>query len=111
MLDDGYVVALLRVDGPGPVQLSTYLGRRELPYCSSVGKAIFAMLAGSEVDAIIQPIGLPHRTPHTITSAAALKRPLKVTRQQGYSFESRSSAGPKSLVWRHLRLHVILTKW
>ena len=28
VLDDGYVVALLRVDGPGPVRLSTYLGRR-----------------------------------------------------------------------------------
>ena len=88
VLDDGYVVALLRVDGPGPVQLSTYLGRRELPHCSGVGKAIFALLAGSEVDAIIGRIGLPRRTPHTITSAAALKRQLKVIRQQGYSFDN-----------------------
>ena len=87
VLDDGYVVALLRVDGPGPVQLSTYLGRRELPHCSGVGKAIFAMLATSEVDAIIQRIGLPRRTPHTITSAAALRRQLKLIRQRGYSFD------------------------
>ena len=87
VLDDGYVVALLRVDGPGPVQLSTYLGRRELPHCSGVGKAIFAMLETGEVDAIIRRIGLPRRTPHTITSAAALKRQLKLIRQQGYSFD------------------------
>ena len=87
VLDDGCVVALLRVDGPGPVQLSTYLGRRELPHCSGVGKAIFAMLDTSEVDAIIGRIGLPRRTPHTITNAAALKRQLKVIRQQGYSFD------------------------
>ncbi len=87
VLDDGYVVALLRVDGPGPVQLSTYLGRRELPHCSGVGKAIFAMLGTDEVDAIIGRIGLPRRTPHTITSATALKRQLKLIRQQGYSFD------------------------
>ena len=41
VLDDGYVVALLRVDGPGPVQLSAYLGRRELPHCSGVGSAFY----------------------------------------------------------------------
>ncbi|MEP6970406.1 MAG: IclR family transcriptional regulator [Betaproteobacteria bacterium] len=88
VLDDGYVVALLRVDGPGPVQLSTYLGRRELPHCSGVGKAIFAMLETHEVDTIIERIGLPRRTPHTITSAAALKRQLKLIRLQGYSFDN-----------------------
>jgi IclR family acetate operon transcriptional repressor len=87
VLDDGYVVALLRVDGPGPVQLSTYLGRRELPHCSGVGKAIMATLAEAEVDAIVRRIGLPRRTPRTITSAAALRRQLKVVRQRGYSFD------------------------
>ncbi len=87
VLDDGYVVALLRVDGPGPVQLSTYLGRRELPHCSGVGKAILATLADAGVDAIVRRIGLPRRTPHTITTAAALKRQLKLVRERGYSFD------------------------
>ena len=87
VLDDGFVVALLRVDGPGPVQLSTYLGRRELPHCSGVGKAILATLPADEVDAIVRRIGLPRRTPHTITSVTALKRQLKVIRRQGYSFD------------------------
>ncbi len=88
VLDDGYVVALLRIDGPGPVQLSTYLGRRELPHCSGVGKAILATLPMDKVDAIVRRIGLPRRTPHTIASATALKRQLKVIRQQGYSFDN-----------------------
>lgn len=87
VLDDGYVVALLRVDGPGPVQLSMYLGRRELPHCSGVGKAILAALPADQVDAIVRRIGLPRRTRHTITSATALKRQLKLVRQQGYSFD------------------------
>jgi IclR family acetate operon transcriptional repressor len=87
VLDDGYVVALLRVDGPGPVQLSTYLGRRELPHCSGVGKAIMATLADADVDAIVRRIGLPRRTPRTITSATALKRQLKLVRERGYSFD------------------------
>jgi IclR family acetate operon transcriptional repressor len=87
VLDDGYVVALLRVDGPGPVQLSMYLGRRELPHCSGVGKAILATLPADQVDAIVRRIGLPRRTPHTITSASALKRQLTLIRRQGYSFD------------------------
>ncbi|MEO8753021.1 MAG: IclR family transcriptional regulator [Casimicrobiaceae bacterium] len=87
VLDDGYIVALLRVDGPGPVQLATYLGRRELPHCSGVGKAILGTLAGAEVDAIVRRIGLPRRTPHTLTSAAALTRQLKLVRERGYSFD------------------------
>lgn len=32
-------------------------------------------------------IGLPRRTPRTITTAAALKRQLKTVRAQGYSFD------------------------
>jgi len=87
VLDDGYVVALLRVDGPGPVQLSTYLGRRELPHCSGVGKAILARLSSREVDAIVKRIGLPRRTPHTITTLTALRRQLKIILQQGYAFD------------------------
>jgi len=87
VLDDGYVVALLRVDGPGPVKLSTYLGRRELPHCSGVGKAILATLSSQEVDTIVHRIGLPRRTPHTITTVTALRRQLGIVRQQGYSFD------------------------
>lgn len=87
VLDDGYVVALLRVDGPGPVQLSTYLGRRELPHCSGVGKAILATMTAQEVDAIVDRIGLPRRTPHTITTVTALRRQLGIVRQRGYSFD------------------------
>jgi len=87
VLDDGYVVALLRVDGPGPVQLSTYLGRRELPHCSGVGKAILARLSAPEVDAIVTRIGLPRRTPHTITTVTALRRQLVVVRQQRYALD------------------------
>jgi IclR family acetate operon transcriptional repressor len=87
VLDDGYVVALLRVDGPGPVQLSTYLGRRELPHCSGVGKAILAWLSPPEVDAIVKRIGLPRRTPHTITAPTALRRQLGAVRKQGYALD------------------------
>ena len=87
VLDDGYGVALRRVDGPGPVQLSTYLGRRELPHCSGVGKAILAKLSTQEVDTIVRWIGLPRRTPNTITTVTALRRQLGIVRQQGYALD------------------------
>ena len=87
VLDDGYVVALLPVDGPGPVQLSTYLGRRDLPHCSGVGKAILGRLSAPEVDAIVKRIRLPRRTPHTITTVTALRRQLGVVRRQGNALD------------------------
>ena len=52
-----------------------------------MGKSILATLADAEFAAVVRRIGLPRRTPHTITTAAALKRQLKLVRERGYSFD------------------------
>lgn len=87
VLDDGYAVAIGRVDAPGPFRMTASLGRRELPHCSSVGKALLARLPGERVMAILTRLGMPRRTEHTLTSHAALIADLELTAARGYAFD------------------------
>lgn len=88
ILDDGFAVAIGRVDAPGPLRISTSLGRRELPHCSSVGKALLADMPPSEVMALMARLGMPKRTEYTLTTPEALLRDLTETRIRGYSFDN-----------------------
>ncbi len=88
VLDDGYAVAIGRVDAPGPFRMTASLGRRELPHCSSVGKALLARLPSERVMAILTRLGMPRRTEHTLTSQAALIADLQETAARGYAFDN-----------------------
>jgi IclR family acetate operon transcriptional repressor len=88
VLDDGYAVAIGRVDAPGPFRMTASLGRRELPHCSSVGKALLARLPSEKVMAILTRLGMPRRTEHTLTSQAALIADLQETAARGYAFDN-----------------------
>ena len=88
VLDDGHAVAIGRVDAPGPFRMMSSLGRRELPHCSSVGKALLARLPQDEVKAILKRLGMPRRTEHTLTSPAALIEELKVIAERGYALDN-----------------------
>lgn len=88
VLDDGYAVAIGRVDAPGPFRMTASLGRRELPHCSSVGKALLARLPSEQVMAILTRLGMPRRTEHTLTSHAALIADLEQTAVRGYAFDN-----------------------
>jgi IclR family acetate operon transcriptional repressor len=87
VLDDGYAVVVGRVDAPGAIRFDAALGRRELPHCSAVGKALLASLPVDEVKEILGRTGLPRRSPHTITSVGALMRELALTAQRGYAID------------------------
>ena len=71
ILDEGYAVVVGRIDAPGAVRFDAALGRRELPHCSAVGKALLAARPAEDARAILRKIGLPRRTPKTITSLTA----------------------------------------
>ena len=85
--DEGCAVAVARVDAPGPFRLSSSLGRRELPHCSAVGKAILSGLPEPEVRTLVQRLGMPRRTPRTLTTPAALLNDLRLVRQRGFAFD------------------------
>lgn len=88
VLDDGHAVAIGRVDAPGPFRMMASLGRRELPHCSSVGKALLARLPQDEVETILKRLGMPRRTEHTLTSPAPLIEELELIARRGYAFDN-----------------------
>jgi IclR family acetate operon transcriptional repressor len=87
ILDEGYAVVVGRVDAPGAVRFDSALGRRELPHCSAVGKALLAARPAEDAAAILRKIGLPRRTPKTITGLGALMRDLAETARRGYAVD------------------------
>lgn len=87
ILEDGYAVVVGRVDGPGAVRFDAALGRRELPHCSAVGKALLASLPLETAQALLASIDLERRTPQTITTRAALLKELAKVRRLGYAVD------------------------
>ncbi|HEX9448908.1 MAG TPA: IclR family transcriptional regulator C-terminal domain-containing protein, partial [Dongiaceae bacterium] len=87
ILDDGHAVVIGRVDAPGAVRFDAALGRRELPHCSAVGKAMLAALPAAEAQAILNQFELPQRTPHTVTDLAALLQQLADVAELGYAVD------------------------
>ena len=76
-----------RVDAPGAVRFDAALGRRELPHCTAVGKALLASLPPNEARAILDRTELPRRTPYTITDIGDLMEDLTRTGQRGYAID------------------------
>jgi IclR family acetate operon transcriptional repressor len=88
VFDDGYAVAISRIDAPGPFRMSGSLGRRELPHCSAVGKSLMMRLPEEKIMAILTRLGMPRRTEHTITSQAELIADLRLAAARGYAFDN-----------------------
>lgn len=87
ILDDGYAVVVGRADAPGAIRFDAALGRRELPHCSAVGKALLAAMPRDEADAILRAAGLPRRTPHTLTTLSAVGDDLDRTLARNYAVD------------------------
>jgi len=87
ILDEGYAVVIGRADAPGAIRFDAALGRRELPHSSAVGKSMLAALPRTQALAILRQTGLPRRTPHTITTLAAVQSDLDRVAQRGYAVD------------------------
>ena len=87
ILDEGYAVVVGRTDAPGAVRFDAALGRRELPHSSAVGKAMLAALPRSQALTILRDVGLPRRTPHTLTTLAAIQADLDRVVTRGYALD------------------------
>lgn len=88
VLDDGYAVAIARVDAPGPFRIASALGRRELPHCSAVGKSLLSRLSDQEIVAIVSQIGMPRRTVQTLCTPTELIDDIKESRIRGYAVDN-----------------------
>jgi IclR family transcriptional regulator, acetate operon repressor len=92
VLDDGYVVIIGRVAGLGFIQVQSHLGRRELPHCSALGKAILSQLPEETVREIANRVGMPRRTPRTITNVNELLAELANSRGCGYAVDDEEDS-------------------
>jgi len=85
--DDGYAVVVGRVDAPGSIRFDAALGRREMPHCSAVGKAMLAAMPREEAQRILERSPLPKRTPRTVTAVPLLMKELALSRTRGYAID------------------------
>ncbi len=87
ILDDGYAVVVGRVDAPGSIRFDAALGRREMPHCSAVGKALLASMPRDEAQRILERAELPKRTPRTVTAVPQLLKELALSLERGYAID------------------------
>ena len=88
ILDGARAVYVAQVPSAHSMRMFTEVGRRVLPHCTGVGKALLAQLSDAEVSAILSATGLPPQTPETITDLATLMHELHQIRREGYALDN-----------------------
>ncbi len=88
VLEHDHSLYIYGIESPHRLLARTAIGERVMLHCTSVGKAILAFLPQSEVEGIIQRVGLPAFTPATITDPVALNEELARIRGRGYSTDT-----------------------
>jgi IclR family acetate operon transcriptional repressor len=79
------VVYVAQVPSRHSMRMFTEIGRRVLPHCTGVGKALLAQLPDSSVKEIVQRNGMPAMTAQTITNVDDLMEDLDRIRQRGWA--------------------------
>lgn len=91
IMDQGEVVYIEKIDGQGPIKISSAVGRRMDVHCTALGKSMLAYLPEAEVELIFNGRKLLQRTPNTITSLEVLRADLARTRERGYAFDDEEN--------------------
>jgi IclR family acetate operon transcriptional repressor len=87
MLDGDQVAYVAQAPGRHSMRMFTEVGRRVLPHCTAVGKALLATSSDGEVRALLARTGLPRHTPHTVTDPEELLTQLDLIRDRGYAMD------------------------
>lgn len=74
-------------DSAHPLRAASRPGYLAELHCSSTGKVFLAFLHADRFDEVIDPAKLIKRTPHSLTTLAALRREIELTRKRGYSLD------------------------
>lgn len=87
VLEDDHVVYLAQAPGSHRMRMFTQVGRRVLPHSTAVGKVLLAWHDEEQLHHLIARLGLPERTPRTITSPVAFRAELRATRERGWGVD------------------------
>jgi len=85
MLDGDQIVYLAQVQSRHSMRMFTEVGRRVLPHCTAVGKAILAQLPETEVRELLHRTGMQKHTDNTITDPDAFMAQLRKAEEHGYA--------------------------
>ncbi|MGA2820548.1 MAG: IclR family transcriptional regulator [Anaerolineales bacterium] len=84
------VVYIDKVDSRQAIQMYSYIGARLPMHSTALGKSILAHLGAEQTESLISAT-LSRRTPHTITTAEALRRELELVKAQGFAVDDEEN--------------------
>lgn len=87
MLDGDQVVYVAQAQSRRSMRMFTEVGRRVLPHCTAVGKAILARMPQDQVQDLLRRTGMPEHTEHTITDPEAFAKALLWVEEHGYAVD------------------------
>ncbi|MEV6769223.1 IclR family transcriptional regulator [Nocardia sp. NPDC051030] len=87
MLDGDRIVYVAQAPSRHSMRMFTEVGRRVLPHCTAVGKAILAEMPAEQVRDLLQRTGMPRYTDHTVTDPQEFARQLELTATTGYAMD------------------------
>jgi DNA-binding IclR family transcriptional regulator len=82
---DSEIVYLIRRDASKPYQMKSRVGHGMPLHCTGMGKAVMASWPEERVADLVSRVGLPARTPQTITTLDALRAELARVRARGFA--------------------------
>jgi IclR family transcriptional regulator, acetate operon repressor len=85
MLDGDQIVYVAQAQSRHSMRMFTEVGRRVLPHCTAVGKAVMANLPPNEVHDILRRTGMPKHTENTIDDPDEFAQQLQVAAKKGYA--------------------------
>lgn len=86
-LDRDEVLYLAQVAGRHSMRMFTEPGRRVMPHCTAVGKAMLSQLPAERVRDILARVGMPRFTPTTIVEPEDLIAQLETVRERGFAVD------------------------
>jgi IclR family transcriptional regulator, acetate operon repressor len=85
MLDGDQIVYVAQAQSRHSMRMFTEVGRRVLPHCTAVGKAVMADMPPEEVHDILRRTGMPKHTENTVDDPDEFAHQLQVAAEKGYA--------------------------
>ena len=87
MLDGDQMVYVAQEQSRHSMRMFTEVGRRVLPHCTAVGKAVLATMPAHGVSALLGRTGMPRYTETTITDRGAFLEELATIAARGFAID------------------------
>ena len=87
MLDGDWILYVAQVPSRHSMRMFTEVGRRVLPHCTAVGKALLAGMDPVAVQALLGRTGMPRHTEHTIVDPPAFMAALDWSVAHGFALD------------------------